>query len=112
MYLDTYIGKNVIIDLNDAGKEDPTMKRFYNTSRDNNNLIMNKLHGTDNIGLWIDGFQTTTIYVDENLDPLPKGEEKTIEDLTYQVLIPWNYIRGLSVIENPEINERSIGFNK
>ncbi|QXE02779.1 hypothetical protein [Terribacillus sp. DMT04] len=108
MYLEKYIGNNVIVNLNDEAREDKMMKMFYNTSSQDKGMIMNKLHGVDGIGIWIDGFKTTTLFVDENLKPLPNGEE-VVEDMPYHVLIPWAYIQGVSVIEDPKLDKR-VGY--
>ena len=60
MYLEKFIGKNIIIKLNKNAKEDKTLKMFYEPD----SFIMNKLMGVDNAGIWLEGFTSIKRYCD------------------------------------------------
>ncbi|CAM4053423.1 hypothetical protein L1N85_19870 [Paenibacillus alkaliterrae] len=82
------------------------MKLFYESDR-NDSLIRNKLIAVDNLGMWVEGFQETTIYKDDDgneiLPPI-------VEFVTYHVLVSWSYVESVFVVENPQVNEKKIGF--
>lgn len=87
-------------------RNDRTMKLFYESDR-NDSLIRNKLIAVDNLGMWVEGFQETTIYKDDDgneiLPPI-------VEFVTYHVLVSWSYVESVFVVENPQVNEKKIGF--
>ncbi|MBK5446088.1 MULTISPECIES: hypothetical protein [unclassified Peribacillus] len=77
------------------------MKAFYSTHADNH-YVRNTLITVDQLGMWVEGFQETTVYFDNDLkavDP-PKTEW-----ITYHVLIRWEFIQDVFVVENPSLNE-------
>ncbi|MBO8169976.1 MAG: hypothetical protein H0Z35_12450 [Thermoanaerobacteraceae bacterium] len=110
MYLEQFIGQNVYIELNDEARQDRTMKLFYNTHRHDGGYIMNKLLAVDEIGVWIEGFQEVTILADDEGNLLPKEQQRK-EEVVASVLIPWNYIRGIFVLNDPAVSNKKIGFN-
>jgi len=107
MYLETYVGNYVTFNLIDSAKHEKTLNVFYDTEK-NDDLIRNKLIAVDQLGIWVEGFKNTTIFYDDNMTKLEKPIEKYI---TFHVLIRWEYLGGIFVVENPEFNEKKIGFN-
>ncbi|MGG3480604.1 hypothetical protein ABES21_24315 [Peribacillus frigoritolerans] len=78
------------------------MKTFYSTHTDNH-YVRNTLIAVDQLGMWVEGFQETTVYFDNDLkgvDP-PKTEW-----ITYHVL-RWEFIQDVFVVENPSLNKKN-----
>lgn len=107
MYLQKYIGHYVNFDLTEVARQDRTMKLFYGTDK-YDSLIRNKLIAVDELGIWVEGFKETTIYADDNGNELEKPKK---EWLTFHVLVRWEYLKGVFVVDNPDVNEKKIGFN-
>lgn len=110
-YLQNHIGKVIHVGLNTSGKKDRTMIRFFETDRNGDSWIGNKLLGVDSLGIWIEGFSKITRYVDSNNDPIPDDQLKS-EFASCSVFIPYGYIEGMTFINDPALNESSIGFLK
>lgn len=108
LYLEEYIGHHVTFELTDQAKDEKLMKSFYKSDK-NPGYIRNKLIATDQLGLWVQGFKETTTYFDDDMIELI---EPRTEMVTYHVLVRWEYIRGVFVVENPSKTEKKIGFLK
>lgn len=106
MYLDNYIGKYVIFDLVKSARQDRTMKIFYETNKEEG-YIRNKLIAVDHLGIWVEGFKETTIFYDDEMNKL---DSPTKEWITFHVLIRWEYLKGVYVVDNPDVNQAKIGF--
>jgi len=76
-----------------------------------NDIICNKLLGVDEIGIWLEGFVTGTVYGDKDEDgnviELQKPEKK---DFRMGVLIPWNNIDGIFTHAEKNMFNKKIGF--
>lgn len=108
MHLSNFIGNYVTFDLLETAREDRTLKLFYDTAnKSNGSFIRNKLIAVDQLGMWIEGFQETTFYYDDNGNKL---DEPKSEWVTYQVLVRWEYVQGAFVVDNPNIFEKKMGF--
>ena len=108
MYLEKYIGYHVTFDLVEAVRHDRTLRVFYETDR-HNGYIRNKLIAVDKLGIWVEGFKNTKIYKDDDgNDIIPPKEE----ELNFHLLIRWEYLQGVFVVAEPELNDKKIGFNR
>jgi hypothetical protein len=107
LYIEQYVGHYVTFDLLEAAKQDRTMKLFYES--DQGHYVRNKLIAVDQLGIWVEGFRETTIYYDDQMNELVNPKKEWI---TYHVLIRWEYLQGVFVVENPSLNEKKIGFDK
>lgn len=106
MYLEKYIGHYVTFSLSDLARAEKTMEMFYR-SNNNADLIRNKLVAVDQLGMWVEGFQETTILVDDEGNNIENPKKEWI---TYHVLVRWEYVEGVFVVDNPELNEKRIGY--
>ena len=105
MFLDRHIDKNIIVKINTLGATDKTVKMFFETG----SLIQNKLLGVDEVGIWLEGFITATINRDDDNNELPEPIEK---EVTTSVLIRWDYIECLFLVNEQNANKNSIGFKR
>jgi len=107
MYLQNFIGLDIYVRLNELGKQNRTLKMFYAV----NDIICNKLLGVDEVGIWLEGFVTGTVYGDKdengNVINLEKPEEK---ELRMGVLIPWSNIDDIFTPTEENMFNKKIGF--
>ena len=98
-YLESHVGKEIIIKLNNHGASDPTLRAAFSTS----SYIINRLLGVDAIGIWLEGFISVR---ERDGETYENGREEPVS-----VLIRWEYLEGVFKFEDPAVQSGNIGFN-
>ncbi len=109
MYLQNHIGQNVTIKVKKGIAGQDILRILYRNLSDDS-LIVEKLIGVDEVGIWIEGSGYMTVEADENGNPIPVEDRKR-ELVIANNLIRWEYIEGVFVLQK-DMNNKKIGFSK
>lgn len=105
MFLTNYVGEEIFINLRRGSEQNEVLNYFFDTSK----ILINKLIDVDELGIWLEGAGIMTKLVDESGKEIPKEQQKP-EKRSTSVLVRWEYIDDIYVVNPGEKEETPIGF--
>lgn len=105
MFLSNYIGESIFVSLRKGSEHNAVLSYFFDTD----SIIFDKLMAVDELGIWLEGYGTVTKLIDETGEEIP--EDKQVgEKRTTSVLVRWEYIDDVYVLNQEEKKEVPLGF--
>lgn len=105
MFLSNYIGENIFVSLRKGSEQNAVLNHFFDTD----SILYVKLMDVDELGIWLEGFGIMVKLIDEAGEEIPE-DKQTTEKRTTSVLVRWEYIDDVYVINQEEKKEIPLGF--
>lgn len=105
MFLNSYIGENIFLSLRKIAEQNTVLNYFFDIDK----IILAKLMDVDEIGIWLEGSGTMTKIMDEGGKEIPE-EQQIPEKRSTSILVRWEYIDDIYVLNPGEKNIKHVGF--